>query len=55
MHWCLFRESVLINFVHLNFTPSIVIMAAQLEPFRQMDSHLEKQVDSLPSMNRDRF
>lgn len=50
---CLFGESVLMNFMHLNFSLSLVIMAVQLEPFRQMDSHLERQCDCLLLANRD--
>lgn len=41
------------NFLHLNCSLGVVIMAAQLEPFRQMDSHLEGQWDCLLLLNHD--
>lgn len=50
---CLFRELPLMNFMHLNFRLRLVIMAAQLKPFRQMDSHLEWQCARLLLVNHE--
>ena len=41
------------NLMHLNFRLSLVVMAAQLEPFRQMDSHLERRWDGQLLVNHD--
>ena len=50
---CMFRESVLMNYMHLNFILRLVIMAAKLEPFRQMESHLERRCDCVVLVNHD--
>lgn len=50
---CLFGEAVLMNSLHLNLSLRLVIMVLQLEPFRQMDGHLERIFESLLLVNHD--
>lgn len=49
----LFGVSALMSFMHLNFSPSLVIRTSQLEAFSQMDSHLEWQCDCLLLVSHD--